>query len=204
MAHGYLEDGYGTHGEIDPGRREHREHDWRERNWRSGREDWRDRDRDRGIFGERDTWRDREHGSREGYGREHGFGGFQGDYRGGREQGGFGGFGDYSEGRRSFSANPDDHSRSWRDRHMSELDRDYQDYCRERETQFHRDFDDWRRQKYGNPQPLRTGMTGSGLSQDPTGMSQAAEDSAAPTAGEADPTAAATLGTNSGGGRRRG
>jgi hypothetical protein len=169
MAHGYLEDGYGMHGDSDSDRGEHR-HDWRERNWRSGRDDWRDRDRG-AIFG------GRERGSREGYGREHGF--------------------DYSEGRRSFSAHPDDHYRSWRDRHMSELDRDYADYCRERETQFHRDFDDWRTRKYGNPQPLRTGMTGSGLSHDPTGETQAAENASAPTTAETDPTAAATLGTNS-------
>ena len=52
------------------------------------------------------------------YGPEHGFGGFQGDYDGGRQQGGFGGYGDYAEGRRSFSAHPDDHYRSWRDRQM--------------------------------------------------------------------------------------
>jgi hypothetical protein len=202
MAHGYLEHGYGTHGEVDPDRGEHRGRDWRERNWRGGREDWRDRDRGM-MFGDRDrNWRERERGSTtQGYGREHGYGGFQGDYRGGREQGGFGGFD--SEGQRSFSSNPDDHYRTWRDRHMSELDRDYEDYCRERESQFHREFDDWRRRKYGNPQPLRTGMTGSGLSQDPTGMSQAAENAASPTTAETDPTAAATLGTNSGGGRRR-
>ena len=47
MAHGYLEDGYGTHREINPDRgdrRDFRDHDWRDRH-----EDW--RDRDRGIFG---------------------------------------------------------------------------------------------------------------------------------------------------------
>ena len=75
--------------------------------------------------------------------------------------------------RRSIARRTDDHYRSWRDRHLSDLDRDYRDYCREREAQFHRDFDDWRRQKYANPQPLSTGMTQSGLSHDPTGMTQA-------------------------------
>lgn len=187
MAHGYLGEGYGTHGEIEPGRDEDRER------WRGRHEDWRERDRDRTAM----------FGRREGYGREHGYGGFQGDYsRSGQSQGGFGGYGDYSEGRRSFSANPDDHYRSWRDRHMSELDRDYEDYCREREQQFHRDFDDWRRQRYGNPQPLQAGMTQSGLSMDPSGMTQAQR------AGEAGDTApdaedTATLGATSSGRRRR-
>ena len=103
-----------------------------------------------------------------------------------------------------YSARTDDHYRSWRDRHLSDLDRDYRDYCREREAQFHRDFDDWRRQKYANPQPLSTGMTQSGLSHDPTGMTQAAEDSAGDRLPESDPTATATLGTNSDRRRTRG
>ena len=144
MAHGYLGDGFGTHGEIDP----------------------------------------------------------DGDERERRERG-YASSGDYPEGRRRFSARPEDHYRTWRERHMSELDRDYRDYCREREQQFHRDFDDWRRQKYGNPQPLRTAMTQSGMSHDPTGMTQAAEDSAPATPAGSDPVATATLGTNSSSGGRR-
>ena len=117
----------------------------------------------------------------------------------GRHEGRFGG----TSHARSFSAHPDDHYRSWRDRHMSELDRDYQDYCREREQQFHRDFDGWRRQKYGNPQPLRTGMTQSGISHDPTGMTQAAEENSPASGNEQSAMTAATLGTNSEG-RTRG
>jgi hypothetical protein len=181
MAHGYLEDGYGTHGEIDPDR-----DDDRDRRWRGG-DDWRDRDRNRGMMFEgRDRdWSDENRWSDRGWRREPG------------------GFGDYSEGRRNFRANPDDHYRSWRDRHMSELDRDYADYCREREQQFHSDFDAWRRQKYSNPQPLRTGMTQSGISHDPSGMTQAAEDSAPRSDSLADPTEEATLGTNSGRSRSR-
>ena len=205
MAHGYLGDGYGTHGEIDPDSGDNRDRDRRERGWRGRDEEWRERG-DRGMmFGDRDRGRSGEgRWQRESYGREHGYGGFQGDYSGGRDQGGFGGSGDYSRGRQSFSAHPDDHYRSWRDRHMSELDRDYADYCKEREQHFHRDFDDWRQRKYGNPQPLRTGMTQSGLSHDPSGVTQAVEDSAPATPAELDPTATATLGTNSsGGGRNR-
>ena len=206
MAHGYLGDGYGSHGDIDPDR-----DDDRERGRRVRGDNWRDPDRERGgMFGDWDRGRaDRgrwsERGSSgEGYGREHGFGGFQGDYGpGGREQGGFGSSVDYSQGRRSFSAHPDDHYRSWRDRHMSELDRDYADYCREREQRFHSEFDNWRRQKYGNPQPLRTGMTQTGMSHDPSGATQAAEENSPTFASEESATGAATLGTNSEG-RTRG
>jgi hypothetical protein len=182
MAHGYLGDGYGSHGDIDPDR-----DDDRERNWR-GREDWRGRERERGsMFGDWDRSR-----------LEQDRGGDR-DYRGER----FAATGDFSTGGRSFSAHPDDHYRSWRDRHMSELDRDYADYCREREQQFHSEFDQWRRQKYGNPQPLRTGMTQTGMSHDPSGMTQAAEENSPETASEVSATGAATLGTNSEG-RTRG
>ncbi len=104
-----------------------------------------------------------------------------------------------------MSANPDDHYRSWRDRHMSELDRDYADYCREREQQFHRNFDGWRRQKYGNPQPLQTGMTQTGMSHDPSGEFELTNEVTTNPSGS-DPTSDATLGTNSSatrGGRSR-
>jgi uncharacterized protein len=180
MAHGYLGDGFGSRGEIDPDGEEG-ERGRRERNWRGPDADWRERG---STFGsETDRWSDR--GAR-----------FE-DY--GRHEGRFGG----TSHARSFSAHPDDHYRSWRDRHMSELDRDYQDYCREREQQFHRDFDGWRRQKYGNPQPLRTGMTQSGISHDPTGMTQAAEENSPASGNEQSAMTAATLGTNSEG-RTRG
>lgn len=173
MAHGYLGDGYGTHGEIDPDRDER---DWHDRGWR---------DRDRGMmFGgsDRDEWR----GGRRSW---------SGDDRWDRSN--FESPTDLRDNRRSFSAHPDDHYRSWRDRHMSELDRDYQDYCREREQQFHREFDDWRRQKYANPQPLRTGMTQSGMSHDPTGETQAVEEATPASPAGSDPLATATLGTSS-------
>lgn len=192
MAHGYLGDGYGSHGDIGDDRSDDRDRDWRERGWRGRDHDWRDRDRDhdRGMMfgGSRRDWSDDNRWSERSWREDR-------DYSGSR---------DFPEGRRSFSANPDDHYRSWRDRHMSELDRDYEDYCRERERQFHHDFDNWRRQKYGNPQPLRTGMTQSGLSHDPSGETQAAEDTAPGTENSPTPTEAATLGTNSGRPRNRG
>jgi hypothetical protein len=190
------------------GRDEDRERDWREREWR-GTERNRsfmigDRGRDYGDEDDRgqDERPDEFHSSswtgRSGYGREHGFGGFQGDYsRSGQSQGGFGGRGDWERGRTSFSAHPDDHYRSWRDKQVAALDRDYADYCREREQQFHSDFDEWRRRRRSSPEPLQTGMTQTGLSADPSGMTQAESEMAPSTANEADPMADATLGTSS-------
>ena len=179
MAHGYLGDGYGLHGEFDPDRGDERDRNWRERG-----EHRSDRDRNLGMmFGrERDWSRERN---------------WQGqDF----PERGFGGQRDFSDDRRRFSAHPDDHYRSWRDRHMSELDRDYADYCRERESQFHREFDDWRQQKYSNPQPLRTGMTQTGMSHDPSGEFQLTNEMKTDPSGT-DATADATLGTNSSGNR---
>jgi hypothetical protein len=210
--HGYLGDGYGTHGEFDADRDEHREHRSEDRDRdreRFSRDQGRERswneesDRDQGfLFGENEGAR-AENRTMSHYRREHGYGGFQGDYsRSGREQGGFGGFGDYQSGRRSLSANPDEHYRSWRDRHIAELDRDYEDYCREREQRFHHDFDAWRNQRHGSPGPLRTGMTQTGLSADPTGMTQTAGEAGVAPQDTPDPMATATLGTNSSGGRR--
>jgi hypothetical protein len=151
---------------------------------------------DGGVDRNRDD--DREHRWRDRDRREHGWQGS--DDRADRDRGMMfadrehGAFGDRSAGRRSFSASPDDHYRSWRDRHMSELDRDYADYCREREQQFHSDFDAWRRQRHASYQPLRTGMTNSGLSHDPSGQVQEATEGAATS--EDDAMSAATLGTN--------
>ena len=50
-----------------------------------------------------------------------------------------GGFGNQTVG-----ISEHDHYRSWRDREMAKLDKDYGDYCREREQQFNQDFDSWR------------------------------------------------------------
>jgi len=173
MAHGYLGDGYGLHGEFDPDRGDERSRDRREKAWRDRGEGWRGTERDRGrMFGgwDRDTsgddrWRDRSRGY------------------------------EYDRDRRNFSADPDDHYRSWRDRHMSELDRDYEDYCREREQQFHSDFTAWRNQRHGSVQPLQTGMTQSGLSADPSGLAQAEAETSPASSDVEDPMADATLGT---------
>jgi hypothetical protein len=109
----------------------------------------------------------------------------------------YGGRGDWERAPRNFSSNPDDHYLSWRDRHMAALDRDYADYCREREEEFHRDFDSWRRERRGNPEPLRTGMTQTGISHDPSGITEQQTDDEPFTASEPDPVSDATLGANS-------
>ena len=60
----------------------------------------------------------------------------------GEFRGTLGGFGN-----QTFGSSEHDHYRNWRDREMSKLDRDYDDYCREREQQFNQDFDSWRRNR---------------------------------------------------------
>jgi len=66
---------------------------------------------------------------------------------------------DWERSPRNFGSHQDHHYRSWRDKQMQALDQDYADYCREREQQFHSDFDAWRSRRHANEQPLRTGMT---------------------------------------------
>jgi hypothetical protein len=56
------------------------------------------------------------------------------------------------EGYEGSYAQHDDGYESFRQRHIAELDRDYSDWCREREQQFHSEFDNWRRQRrFGSP-----------------------------------------------------
>jgi len=100
---------------------------------------------------------------------------------------------------RGRSDHPDAHYLDWRDRHMRELDRDYEEYRRERGQQFHDDFTAWRDRRRSNHQPLRTGMTQTGLHNEPTGTRELSGESAGEST-DADPMAAATLGTNSSGG----
>jgi hypothetical protein len=167
MAHGYLGDGYGVHGEFDPDRGDERSRERRETGWRGPQRETMFRGWDRGPYGE-DRWSET------------------------------GWSGDLKPSRRGYSSNPDDHYRSWRDRHMSELDSDYAQYCREREEQFHVDFDAWRHQRHGSVQPLTTGMTQTGLSADPTGLAQAEAETSPASPENADPMGEATLGTTPG------
>ena len=121
------------------------------------------------------------------------------DERNGREREFMFGAGDEERFGRGRTDHPDAHYLSWRDRHMRELDRDYEEYRREREQQFHQDFGAWRNRKHGNPQPLRTGMTQSGLANEPTGTLELSNETATTGDTEPDSMATATLGTNSAG-----
>lgn len=144
------------------------------------RENDKGEDRERGfMFGDGDRSRQQER--------------FAEDFRGG---------GDWERAPRTFSEGQDEYYLSWRDRQMEALDRDYAEYRRERERQFHEEFDAWRRRRQGNPEPLQTGTTQTGLSSDPTGELQLTADEAVEPASEPDPMATATLGTSSSRSRR--
>jgi hypothetical protein len=66
------------------------------------------------------------------------------------------------------ASHPDDHYRSWRDRHIEQMDRDYEEYCRERTQSFHSDFTEWRQKRgasavaaaMGDPSGLLIGSAG--------------------------------------------
>jgi hypothetical protein len=153
------------------------------------RERWRDADRERGWRDEgrdRGSWRGNEPDSSD---RNRSF------MLGSR------GRSDWERAPRNFSSHQDDHYRSWRDKQMQGLDRDYEDYCREREQQFHSDFDAWRSQRRGQ-EPLRTGMTQTSQSGDPTGELELSSEMATPQQDQPDAMGAATMGTTSSRGRR--
>lgn len=81
---------------------------------------------------------------------------------------------------REFRSLQDEHYRRWRDNQMRALDRDYEDYCREREQQFHKDFDSWRQNRQQQPSSSEPVLE----LNNPTGEMQRS------------PMADATLGTN--------
>lgn len=189
--HGYLRE-YDEGWDRDD-REERDRGDWRERGdrgWRSSDRD--DRDRSRGaMFRDDDRAHDREAG------RDRGAWENNRDWpQRDRESGG-----------RSFSSHPDDHYRSWRDQHMQSLDRDYQDYCREREQQFHRDFGSWRQNRQhgqGGSQAQSQGQgqrQGGSQNEEELLLSRRSETSGSPFPPNepqaiTDPMSAATLGTN--------
>lgn len=141
-------------------------------------ERWRSEDRDR-------AWRDRDFRDR-----DRSFM-FRGADR-------FSGGSEWDRGPRNLNNREDDHYLSWRDKQIEALDRDYAEYCRERENEFQRDFDAWRSRRRSNPEPLQAGMTQTGLSSDPTGELQLTADEAVNPGTGPDPMATATLGTTSG------
>lgn len=104
----------------------------------------------------------------------------------GRMRNGLSGQHDWEPSRRNYSSHQDDHYRSWRDRQMEALDRDYADYCREREQKFHSDFDDWRRNREQRGRQTQAS----------TRETQEAMELTQPVDLAPNPTAEATLGTN--------
>lgn len=87
------------------------------------------------------------------------------DRRGGggerRESGGSPGRG--QPGRSHF----DENYRRWRDRQIAQLDREYEDYCRERQSRFEKDFDSWRQSR-----PPRATEGGQGAAGEAAGTAQ--------------------------------
>ena len=230
--HGYLDDGFGS--EYDPeydASDDRRDRDMRgqyrhrDRDWRGSDRGRMSRDDDRRGFmfdrsGDPDRQRDRSGGheddrgffsrigdeSRSWFSDDSSGGRSHSDRDYGRDQASFRGRGGWQTGqdRQRFSNHPDDHYRSWRDKQMQSLDNDYADYCREREQQFHSEFDSWRNKRYGNQEPLRTGMTQTAQTGDPTGELELTRESSGLADEQPDPMATATLGTNSSGRNKRG
>lgn len=144
-----------------------------------------DDDRDSGRWRER-SWERDPAGSR--YGRERGSGGFVGERS------------DYGEGRRRYSAHPDEHYRSWRQKQIEALDRDYEEYCRECEQRFHQDFDSWRQNRRKQSATGAEGALGeshqSGSSSEVMELDKPAAQGGEIPGATSSPTGAATLGTN--------
>jgi len=55
-------------------------------------------------------------------------------------------------GNQRIASSQDELYRRWRDRQMEQLDREYEDYCRDCEQKFQQDFDSWRRSRQGQTQ----------------------------------------------------
>ena len=102
-----------------------------------------------------------------------------------------------------FASHQDDHYRNWRQQQMDALDRDYQDYCRERQQQFHQDFSSWRSNRQPDGQQGRQQQSGQ-QSPELELTAQHVMDGTAGTTTDArnapqstiEPDSAATLGTN--------
>jgi hypothetical protein len=118
------------------------------RNW--SRDRWTPRSADR------DFGRSPRHEFRSGSDRDFGDRSYRpitGDYgRSDRESGQFVAASGYGRGQRGVgdhgrSRHDDPHYHSWRQRHMSELDRDYDDYRRENQSRFEDDFGSWRERR---------------------------------------------------------
>lgn len=80
---------------------------------------------------------------------------------------------------RRTGSHTDDHYRTWRERQMAELDRDYEDYCRERQQQFDSDFSTWRSQRQKSRSGSEAGPTGTRTTAESGGTASARSGSTA-------------------------
>ena len=152
------------------------------------------RDSDRGFFSRtadeaRDWFREDEHDYRPSSQHREDRSRWSGDERHSRQQ---------PSGQR-VSSHQDDHYLDWRQQQMDALDRDYQDYCRERQQQFHQDFDSWRRNRQsgsGGSQWSPKQMEELELDERMDGSGRDDTDASNAPRGTVDPVATATLGTN--------
>jgi hypothetical protein len=140
---GFSEADYNPSWRRELGGQRERDRDWeRERGYRPMTGDYSRR-------GERGEHESEQFFAASGYGRgERGMGEYGRDY--GRSQTPYGrdeyrrtSFAGSREHEREF----DPHYRSWRDRHLGELDRDYDDYRRENQSRFENDFTSWRERR---------------------------------------------------------
>ena len=212
--HGYLrewDEGWGGSDERDRRRNEDRERsgpyrDERDRDHDRGFMLDRDRDDDRGFFdrmgdrARRTFGDDDRHPAGErwsssdwrGSGQDEWRSGSEGTSGYGRDQRDFGGRSGWERSPRTFGSHQDDQYRSWRDKQMNALDRDYADYCREREQQFHQNFDQWR----ANRNQQQGGNRMSSTQAVAADQERAHERAMAGQGNMTSPTDAATLGTN--------
>jgi hypothetical protein len=190
MAHGYLGDGFGMHGELDPNRDDGSLPDQRRSGSPARDDEWRQPGEGmmRGRGDEREQGRNPSRGQRSDD-RVQGYRSAPADFSGERNNRESSDDGATRRRGRDFSSDPHDHYRRWRDRHMSELDRDYEEFCREREQQFHRDFDEWRQKRQISDD--RSGEIAVAAEEDRTRARSLAGQGNTPT-----PAGEATLGTN--------
>jgi hypothetical protein len=81
--------------------------------------------------------------------------GYGGTYGAGSSSGyGSGGFGREYEGSERSNRDNDRHYHAWRQRQLDDLDRDYDQYCRERQDRFESDFGTWREGRMSKRQHL--------------------------------------------------
>jgi hypothetical protein len=144
----------------------------------------------RSWFGDEEAERRRETDTRRDEGRE-GQDRTQGGPRGGAYAGSRTNYGSASAGPdqgRGGRSHWDENYRRWRDQQIEQFDREYEDYCRERQQQFDQDFSSWRSSRL--TQGGTSGQFGGGGSQ--SGEDSRDQGSSGVTAGNTEPAAATT------------